>query len=123
MSDSTPAPESLHGRPAAFPRPFWRPACNVPARRGTVRALREEAVPATMYAVVRSWNTRGTQTRYHFIAVPFIRELLDERYPTGPMKYMLAPEDEPAPPIEKPATRKWGAQPRRGGKEVIPLDE
>lgn len=83
-------------------------------------------MPATaphMYAVVRTWNTRGTQVRYHFVAVPFIRELLDERYATGPMKYMLEPEDEPPAPIEKPASRKWGAQPRRGWREVVPLDE
>ena len=78
-------------------------------------------MPAAMYAIQRFWGSHGTQARYRFVAVSLVRDLLSE---PGP-KYMLEPPEEPEPAIE--ARRRGpgccGARPRRGGREVVPLDE
>jgi hypothetical protein len=91
-----------------------------------MRAAREERMPATnatMYAVIRSWNTRGTGVRYSFIGLPLIRCLLDEPGAGAVAKYMLAPEDEPPPAPAPRRSGNFGPRPRRNGKEVIPIDE
>ena len=83
-------------------------------------------MPGTMYAVMRYWGSHGTQVKYRFIGPPLIHDLLSEPGIDAVPKYMLAPPDEPEPPaVEAPRPRRrWAeAQPRRGGREVIPLDE
>ena len=62
----------------------------------------------TMYAVVRTWGTRGTQVRYRFVALPLVRDLLSEPGAGAVPKYMLAPEDEPEPAPE-PRSGRCGA--------------
>jgi hypothetical protein len=74
-----------------------------------------------MFTVIRTRNSAGV-LREHCVSVPWVTALLDPQE-TPRRYYVLPDEDEPAPSLEKPVTRKWGAQPRRGGREVIPLDE
>ena len=73
----------------------------------------------SMVATVLYWSGFGRPRRV-FISVPYIAELLDEPGPTLGRKYIVLP-DEPEPPPTPSPRRRWEPQPRRGGKEIIPL--
>jgi hypothetical protein len=71
----------------------------------------------TMFTVIRTRNNAG-KLREHRISLPMVSALLLEQ---EQLKYFAYP-DEPEPAPEKPPPRKWGAQPRRGGREVIEME-
>ena len=77
------------------------------------------ATTPTMFAVVRSFGYGKPQ----YVTLPLVTALVDrERYFV--LTDELPPDDRPEPPPKAPPRRGgWGAQPRRGGREVIPLDE
>jgi hypothetical protein len=70
-----------------------------------------------MFAVVREHGYGKEQC----VSLPFVSALISE--PDVPRRYYVLPPEKPDHVPENPAPRKWGAQPRRGGREVIPLDE
>jgi len=57
--------------------------------------------------------------RTNYVTLPFTPSLLVEQ--ETPQRYFVLP-DEPQP--KAPSRRgSWGAQPRRGGREVVALEE
>jgi len=83
-----------------------------------VRALREEAMPATMFAIVR---THGYGKR-QFVTLPFVSALVLDPQEMPRRYYTLPPEDEDEPAPEPRRCGNHGAQPRRGGREVIAME-
>ena len=74
----------------------------------------------TMFTVIRTMSRYG-KARSNYVPLPLTPSLLDEPGFTAGRKYLVLP-DEPEPPPAKPPPRKWGAQPRWGGREVIEME-